>query len=786
MSSHLFGDIAPLLFSTYYERKGSFHPNKVKVVSTNCKSVLLPSPQSEPLLHLAEDPKFYVSAKPKAAGSSTSSANDYTVSWSQTNFQYRLANHNLLQWGLGYRVIFEVSQQKKKQKDPRKDTESYPSISLQLLDHTGEDARPPIDLSDFPSMIRFWQDYNRPEEFCLYDPTNILVVEITLQHIKVTKNGKVVFHTGHFLRTLDLEKPEFKAWSKPDEDGQNPVFTDGGYFCVKQLFDGHHITAKAWNMFTSQVTWLFSRLCHQYSRKSVFGIPCDTAALASQVLEAIDFYFIQPYLELGLTRDKYPHMYCDRPVLSELWQTLKETVEKIMADDPIVNVKSVMDNLQRTFYEIHRYKPDLVKQIQARFNSVEKGRCMLAPIGVSWLPFTNCVMEALSTSDCLQTINTDKQFEFLPFRTQNYCFNFDRTFMFRGLEGVHQRTHEVVAEQRHREDYHRMGSIKCWKEDKIIVCHEFHCRTELYTKLYWLDLAKLEEWANCEHGSSKCNHPIQSRKTNSGVKLMCTGNLCRKRWNCRMQGRCRMGYQKITGLFRTNGDKPFNSGHTFLETTIGNYLIDGSDPEKGECSTYSLSFVPSPEHSTDHESINLPLREFFFPLLNPDTCRFLRGSIHKSRTGCLFISIGVESLIDSPDQRTAGINLNLHLCLLHNKTSHFFQVLSVDCIDTSDTLSEGMIYSGQFWIEKKGRMFSCLFEERTYRLKVLSYFRGRFVPIATQNTHGKGSFSMGQAGYEIYQPRDIPTSKRLVFRRKTPTLGMEGPTYKFFQVGLRF
>src|SRR3990167_2200 len=309
MASHPFGNLTPFLLNGYYKRRGPFHPLNVKVISTKHKTVLLPSYSAQPMLYFADRPKFYVSAKPKAAGSSTSSANDYTVSWNQQLLPTDgsdQGDRNLLQWGLGYRVIFEVSQQKKKQKDPRKDTESYPSISLQLLDHLEQNTGSQMCLDHAKKLHKFWEDFHRavgnniPNE-----PTKTLTVEITLEHIKVTKNGKVVFHTGHFLRTLDLEKPEFKAWSKPTDD-RNPVFTDDRYFCMRELYDGQNVIKKPWEKFRSQVTWLFTGL-FQHSRPPVPEIVTKRkAAIALQILEAIESCFIQANQQMEPLEGKCP------------------------------------------------------------------------------------------------------------------------------------------------------------------------------------------------------------------------------------------------------------------------------------------------------------------------------------------------------------------------------------------------------------------------------------------------------------------------------------------------
>src|SRR3990167_5438156 len=165
MSTHPSGVLTCFLLSTYYKLERPFHLNTVKVGMRNHKRVLLPSPHCDPFLNFALDPQFYVSAKPKAAGSSTSSANDYTVSWSQSLDWYG-RYPNLLQWGLGYRVIFEVSQQKKKQKDPRKDTESYPSILFEIIDLPMDNPNKfrEFRYDQIQHITRFfWADYVREE-----------------------------------------------------------------------------------------------------------------------------------------------------------------------------------------------------------------------------------------------------------------------------------------------------------------------------------------------------------------------------------------------------------------------------------------------------------------------------------------------------------------------------------------------------------------------------------------------------------------------------------------------
>src|SRR3990167_1991555 len=395
MASHPFGNLTPFLLNGYYKRRGPFHPLNVKVVSTKHKTVLLPSYSAQPMLYFADRPKFYVSAKPKAAGSSTSSANDYTVSWNQQLLPTDgsdQGDRNLLQWGLGYRVIFEVSQQKKKQKDPRKDTESYPNISLQVLDRPDGSGGEPTLLAEPQKLRMFWKEFLKGEEYTNSEPVKKLVVEITPEHIQATKNGKVVFHTGHFLRTLDLEKPEFKAWSKP-KDGCNPVFTNSQYFSVKQVCNSEKFSEPAWEMFRIQVEWLFTGLlknCEemQSDRRS------KLAKLAMTVLEALDFWFIQPAkYSLSLGPNPSKQLKFNLNLLETNLQCLQTEIQfaslGISSQDP---PQTILTSLHHWFNMIdrHIFRSNTMQEmvtLREHQQPTDPQKICFFPVGVSWLQF---------------------------------------------------------------------------------------------------------------------------------------------------------------------------------------------------------------------------------------------------------------------------------------------------------------------------------------------------------------------------------------------------------------
>src|SRR3990167_4359352 len=92
-----------------------------------------------------------------------------------------------------------------------------------------------------------------------------------------------------------------------------------------------------------------------------------------------------------------------------------------------------------------------------------------------------------------------------------------------------------------------------------------------------------------------------------------------------------------------------------------------------------------------------------------------------------------------------------------------------------------------FWIEKKGRMFSCLVEVETQLLVVLCYFKIEFEPIGKQNHQQPGLVDLGKAGYRIHLlGRECALSQGLVLNRQTKSWKMYSGVYMFSMLDLRF
>ena len=312
MTAHHFGTIEPFLLRSFCRLSDGFDPNRVKVVKIQNKTVELEGEGFDPINRLFKT-KFYVSAKPKAAGSSTSSADDFQVMWDPMGVVLYSQQHPL-KWGLGFRVVIKFI--KNELGEDLEDPEDEFEAKLQILDFFGQTVISEHQIS-LPSQLEWvLRSEEAADPLLLGTDTETLEMESCFTHHRIIKNGKVVFHTGHFLRTLDLEKPEFKAWSK--------LLQYVGWRGVNQAFDSesrdtikHGFERCLFNYWEGLAVWMTQ--CALTATKEQIGQVLDQTI---KICETVDCLFISRILNIDSQTLK------DIEYLPQLTQVLRELLQE--------------------------------------------------------------------------------------------------------------------------------------------------------------------------------------------------------------------------------------------------------------------------------------------------------------------------------------------------------------------------------------------------------------------------------------------------------------------------